>query len=70
MFQPPAQLFEDRSRPRRVRRFGAHQPDQLSLPRRTGRATHRTFDEGCALGAYRPSERGLSGRQNRAHVDE
>ena len=44
MLEPPAELVEDRLRARGVGRRGAHQADQLALPRRTGRTAHRTFD--------------------------
>src|SRR5262249_60519991 len=55
IFQSSAQPFEDWSRPRRVRRFGAHEPDQLSLSRGTSPAAHRAFDDGGAFTSYRTS---------------
>ena len=45
MLEPAAKLLEDRLGARRVRRLGAHQPDQLALPRRTGRAADRALDQ-------------------------
>ncbi len=70
MFQPPAQLFEDRPGARRIGRFGAHEPDELSLACRTGRAADWTFDEGRTCCSYRAGKRGFSGGQDGAHVDE
>src|SRR5579859_615030 len=70
MFEPAAELLQDRPRPRRVGIAASHHADQLALARRTGRTADRTLDEGGALGAHDLGERYFGRRQHRAHLDE
>ena len=57
MLEAPAELIEDRLAARRIGRLGAHQADQLALPRRTGGAADRAFDERRAFRAHLFGER-------------
>jgi hypothetical protein len=52
MLDLATQLFQDRPRPFGVDGFGAHQSKQLALPRRSGGAAYRTFDESPAFDAH------------------
>ena len=57
MFEPAAQLLEDRPCARDVGGVTADKSDELALPRRSGRAADRTFDEGGALATHRFGQR-------------
>ena len=70
MLDLAAKLVEDRLGARRVGGLGAHQPEQLALPRRRGRAADRTLDERGALAAHLRRQCGFHARRHGAHLDE
>ncbi len=71
MFEPPAQLFEDRPRARRVGRFGAHEPDAafLGVPDRSSRRPDIRRKRAPVARTARASAVSVAGKHG-AHVDE
>ena len=70
VFEPPAELIEDRLGALGVSGLRAHQAEQFALTRRRGRTANRAFDHRRVLGTHFRRKRERHLRRHRAHFDE